>query len=531
MNSLPLLTERAAGDRIAQWRGAPVDTASFVAQAEQLARALPEASHCINLAENRYHFLLAWVAACLRGQVMLLPPNQLPAVLDELRREYPRHHVFDDAAAENLLESVAPVAEFSSPAVPIHWQLPADRVVAIVFTSGSTGKPQAHPKTWGSLFHNSRLAARDVLGGSHRQVVATVPSQHMYGLEASLLGALSAGCCIHDQKPFFPADVRAALEAMPEPRTLVTTPAHLKILTAAGIELPALHRVVSATAPLPTELAAQAESLWRTEVFEIFGCTEAGVMAHRRTTSGPRWRTLEGGTMVQADGAAEYRAPQLPAVTPLQDVIETHGDTEFVLLGRAADMIKVAGKRTSLQELTRQVSSVPGVEDAAVLLRDGEERPAAAVVAPGIDAPRLLAALRQIMEPVFVPRPLVVVNKLPRNELGKLPREALLNLFAAVDHSAVIRIPADHPSLAGHFPGNPLVPGVVLLDAVLAYIKERRLGVVQSLPSVKFLAPVRPGEEVQLRVEFDGTRARFIGRRDATPVLEGSVVLTEGDLP
>ena len=53
----------------------------------------------------------------------------------------------------------------------------------------------------------------------------------------------------------------------------------------------------------------------------------------------------------------------------------------------------------------------------------------------------------------------------------------------------------------------------------------------RSLPSVKFLAPVRPGEEVQLRVEFDGARARFTGRRDATPVFEGSVVLADGELP
>jgi len=521
MNPLPLIAERAAASRIANWRGAPVTAAEFMAQAAQLASALPDASHCINLAENRYHFLLGWVAACLREQVMLLPPNQLPAVLTELQEEYPRNHVFDDAAAERLLARSSLQTGTPAPSMPA-WQVPADRVVAIVFTSGSTGKPQAHPKTWGSLFHNSRLAARDVLGGSDRHIVATVPSQHMYGLEASLLGALSAGCCVHDHKPFFPADVRAALEAIPEPRTLVTTPAHLKILTAAGVSLPALHRVVSATAPLPAELAAQAESLWGTQVFEIFGCTEAGVMAHRRTTAGPRWRTLAGGTMVQADGAAEYRAPQLPAVTPLQDVIESHSDTEFVLLGRAADMIKVAGKRTSLQELTRQVSSVPGVDDAVVLVRDGEERPSAAVVAPGLDAPRVLAALRQIMEPVFVPRPLIVVGKLPRNELGKLPREALLRLFEAAD--ATIQVPADHASLPGHFPGNPLVPGVVLLDAVLAHIKERRPGVLRHMPSVKFLAPVKPGERLKLRVEFEGARARFTAMRDDKPVFEGTFV-------
>ena len=105
MSRLPLLAERPLSSRIANWRGLTVTAAAFVAQAEQLARVLPEARHCINLAENRYHFLLGWVAACLREQVMLLPPNQLPAVLDELQRQYPSHHVFDDAAAEKLRRS------------------------------------------------------------------------------------------------------------------------------------------------------------------------------------------------------------------------------------------------------------------------------------------------------------------------------------------------------------------------------------------------------------------------------------------
>ena len=116
----------------------------------------------------------------------------------------------------------------SSETIPAHWQLPAERIVAIAFTSGSTGDSTPHPKTWGSLFHNSRLAAAEVLGGTNRTLVSTVPPQHMYGLEASLLSALTAQSVLFDDKPFFPADVRRALEAMPAPRVLVTTPAHLQ---------------------------------------------------------------------------------------------------------------------------------------------------------------------------------------------------------------------------------------------------------------------------------------------------------------
>lgn len=427
MQVLPLLTIHAPDARIAHYGNAPVTAAQFVAHAQHLAQALPQAAHAINLAANRYHFLLGCVAAWLRRQIILLPSSQATGVIAALQGDYPGHHVIDDTFVERHLQHP------QEPAAPTHdWQLPADRVVAIAFTSGTTGAPQAHPKTWGSLFHNSRLAAEDVLGGLGLSIVATVPPQHMYGLEAALIGALSAGACLYDRKPFFPADVRDALTHMPPPRTLVTTPAHLKVLAEWDLELPPLQRVVSATAPLPVELARRIETRWRTAVVEIYGCTEAGVMAHRRTTATDRWRTLRGGTIAHVNGQAEYRAPQLATAASLQDVIESLGDGEFALHGRVGDMIKVAGKRASLQELTRQVQSVAGVVDAAVFIPETGERPVALVVAPGRAAADILDALRQQMEPVFVPRPLLVVERLPRNELGKLPRVALLRLLAQV---------------------------------------------------------------------------------------------------
>lgn len=75
-------------------------------------------------------------------------------------------------------------------------------------------------------------------------------------------------------------------------------------------------------------------------------------------------------------------------------------------------------------------------------------------------------------------------------------------------------IPPDHPALAGHFPGNPIVPGVVLLDAVL-----RAAGLGRArLPSVKFHAPLRPGEEFTIRIE----KQKFSVHRGATLIVSGS---------
>jgi acyl-coenzyme A synthetase/AMP-(fatty) acid ligase len=427
MQALRLLAIDGLDARIACYRNTTVRAAQFVAQAEHVARTLPRAAHSINLSENRYHFLLGWVAACLREQVTLLPSDRTDDVLSRLRREYPDHHSIDDELIGRLAsQSAASV----STTIPPHWQLPADRIVAIAFTSGSTGRSTPHPKSWGSLFHNSRLAAASVLGGSHRALVSTVPPQHMYGLEASLLSALTAQSLLYDGRPFYPADVRRALEAMPAPRVLLSTPAHLKVLAASAVELPPLERVVCATAPLPVALARRIEAAWNTQLVEIYGCTEAGVMAHRRPAQSESWRTFDGGTMTTATGVAEYRAPHLDAPVPLQDVLDLRSATEFFLRGRTADMIKVAGKRASLQDLTRQILAVPGVLDAVMFQPDTDGRPAAVVVAPGLTATTILHELRRHLDGAFVPRPLIVVDELPHNPVGKLPREELLALLA-----------------------------------------------------------------------------------------------------
>ena len=85
-------------------------------------------------------------------------------------------------------------------------------------------------------------------------------------------------------------------------------------------------------------------------------------------------------------------------------------------------------------------------------------------------------------------------------------------------------IAPDHPSLPGHFPGRPLVPGVVLLDRVIAAIEAQHgpLGPLR-LPQVKFVQPLLPGEDA--RIELDGAAPRWRFR-----VLRGEVLLASGEV-
>nr|WP_208854125.1 hypothetical protein [Thioalkalivibrio sp. ALJ1] len=73
--------------------------------------------------------------------------------------------------------------------------------------------------------------------------------------------------------------------------------------------------------------------------------------------------------------------------------------------------------------------------------------------------------------------------------------------MSSLIQSSVRCIAADHPSLPGHFPGHPVVPGVVILDQVAAVAQAHGLGPIEALPQVKFLAPLKP--DVDFRVEID----------------------------
>jgi acyl-coenzyme A synthetase/AMP-(fatty) acid ligase len=119
------------------------------------------------------------------------------------------------------------------------------------------------------------------------------------------------------------------------------------------------------------------------------------------------------------------------------DVLEVTGAGCFLLHGRVADLVNIAGKRSSLAYLNHQLNSIPGVLDGAFFLDDsrashaGISRVAACVVAPDLDAARVLQELRRRIDPVFLPRPLLFVARLPRNTTGKLPQQALRSLAAA----------------------------------------------------------------------------------------------------
>lgn len=410
----------------------PVTVGAFLDQASALAARLPEAGHAVNLCADRYFALLGFVAAVLRGHPTLLGggPGAAPAFLDMAARDYPGAYAMLDQDWPGL---AMPIRRVDEPATgpAVDWPaIPPGRVAAIAFTSGSTGRPTAHIKPWGALVWHAGAAAErfELRDGPVASVVATVPPQHMYGFETTMMLPLHAAVAIHSGATFFPSDVRDALASVPERRLLITTPLHLRALLADGLPMPRLEAVISATAPLPRETAEAVERDWGTQMLEIYGASEAGSMASRRTIQDERWLAYPG--MRLRPGIATV--PGIGDV-PLSDVLEFDADGRFRLMGRLSDLVKLGGKRASLAELNRALAGVQGVVDGAfVAPADLDSNPTsrltAYVVAPGRTADDILGALRGKLDPAFLPRRMILVDKLPRDGLGKLPQQALAAL-------------------------------------------------------------------------------------------------------
>ncbi len=436
---MPLIAQYRP-DRVVAWRGTEAVTqAQFLAAVRALSQTLPSAAAAVNLCEDRYCFMLAFAALCLRGQTNLLPSSTAVQVIEDIVASQPGSYILSD---RELAHAPCPViivdGRQSAPPAQTALEVSADHVAAVAYTSGSTGQPQAHAKSWRTLVETARLAAtRFSVGAAVPNIVATVPAQHMYGLETTVMMPLVSGSAASCSRPFFPRDLADALSAIPAPRLLITTPVHLRACLSSGITLPPLQMIISATAPMSPELAAKIEQRFGADLREIYGCTEAGSMAVRHTCDSEIWELHPGMRFVEAAGKVSVLAAHLPLAIELDDHIEVLTSNRFRLLGRGNDLLKVAGKRASLQALNRALLAIPGVEDGAVFVPDAgsqqESRPAALVVAPQLTEAEILKQLSASVDPVLLPRPLLRVERLPRDAVGKLPRAALLAALERAD--------------------------------------------------------------------------------------------------
>ncbi|MBA3506678.1 MAG: AMP-binding protein [Betaproteobacteria bacterium] len=543
--TLPLLRGFGAEETLAWHDGRPLSAQAFCAVATALAACVPSARYAFNLCESTTGFLLASAVALIAGQTLILPSTRLARTLDELLAAYPDSYCLVDTigernrAADVTEWAVSPQLDAARDATlnATAWPPPAiaaTQTAAILFTSGSTHAPKPHAKEWGELWQGAETFLRSF--GAPPPGVAilgTVPPQHMFGFETTCMLPLQSGRPVLEARPALPADLARALRTAAslgvDEVWLMTTPLQLHAFHRELTSVPGLARIISATMPLDPALARSVERDWQVTVEEIYGCTEGGILATRRPARSKYFTPAAGIKFATtASDATEVSGGHLPRSLIVTDrlrpeaPVDGDGSGRFEILGRDDDMVKIAGKRASLCGLTRELLRIPGVRDGVVFLPDPDaSRLAGAIVAPGLSAVSVRASLARSVDPAFVPRPLLIVAALPRDLNGKLPHADLLALLATAREPAksgvangaplLLRtsISSGHPTLPGHFPGHPIVPGVVLLELIETLLAQNGYQ-INACPQVKFLAQVAPGEPLDIRVDLaDAPIARF----------------------
>lgn len=437
----------------------------FLNDVYAVMQQLPSGLYLINLCEDRYYFTVLFAAAMLKKKITLLPNNRSPHAIAELQKNFSDSFCLDDSYISNLRTSL------SIDAIP---EIDSSQLVAILYTSGSTGTPVPCEKTWGELANHCVHTAASLHLTKHDKVcvVATVSPQHMYGLEHSVILPMQMGFALSAEKPFFMDDIRAALQKNEEV-VLFSTPLQLKQCVNTDVVFPKVRLLVSSTAALETSLAIQLEEKFNTALYEIYGCTEAGCVATRQSTQTETWTLSDdyqlSDVLIKPEGKIK-----------LLDDIEKINERHFILKSRLQDNINIAGNRMSLSDLNIKLTSIPGVEDGIFYFLD--PRLIAFVVAKNLSDEEIKSALRQMLNPVFLPRKIIRVDKLPRNEMGKINGNAIKKLIPMN-----FTIANTHMSLPGHFPDNPVVPGVVILQHVMENFKKYYPEyVVRELINVKF---------------------------------------------
>jgi acyl-coenzyme A synthetase/AMP-(fatty) acid ligase len=263
MQALPLFAHARPDSTLAWRNGRAISARRFLFDVHELVRRLPAGRHVLNLCADRYRFTVGLAASLISGRCSLLPPTHTPEVVRQLRAFAPDAFCLTDDADCTLELPLLFYREADNEPAPAGgaWSVPridAGQLAAFIFTSGSTGVPVPHRKTFGRLVRCVQIETAQLapIGRTACAILGTVPPQHMYGFESTVLLPLQSGSALCAERPFFPADIAAGLQRLPRPRVLVTTPVHLRSLLAAEVSLPALDLVVSATAEDAGRLAA-----------------------------------------------------------------------------------------------------------------------------------------------------------------------------------------------------------------------------------------------------------------------------------
>ncbi|MCA8061988.1 AMP-binding protein [Burkholderia sp. AU38729] len=542
-----------AGTVVCRDGGVVLTLGDFRARADAIARAV-EAADAQRVAistDDPYDFACAFFAVAAAQREIVIPASNAPGYLDDLAHAY---DLLLDAHALAACERVSG-AEIASRTI-------GEAAAITLYTSGSSGTAKPVRKSLAQFDAEVRTLQRewaDRVGAA--VTLSSVPHHHIYGLLFRILWPLAAGRSFDRATVIEPLQMQQRLAAYGA-GAVVSTPSQLMrwpALPGFPMHAPAPCVFFSSGGPLPADAATAYSEAFGVAPFEIFGSTETGGIAWRRQDVSSAWQPLTGiDVRCDDDGALCVRSAHLGHDDWHRTDDTAHFDAygRFELAGRRDRVVKLDGKRVSLPELEARILRHPYVEQAAAVVVDGATRAHVGVVAVLTEVGHaalaadgriaVAAALRHDLAAYFdataLPRHWRFRHAMPFDARGKLPAAALAAAFDVAPEgfellaswrgadalNYELRVPPALAHFEGHFPGLPILPGVVQIDwaARLAARDLPTVHEVRSIDHLKFKAPVPPGAMLALRIAYDPARgcARFAFRCNGRECTSGTLV-------
>jgi acyl-coenzyme A synthetase/AMP-(fatty) acid ligase/3-hydroxymyristoyl/3-hydroxydecanoyl-(acyl carrier protein) dehydratase len=545
--------------------GAVLDRAAFRARVSALVTLMQtqDAQRYALCVDDPFDFACALFALFACGKEPVIPANATPGYLADLADAYDA--VLTDADLPHGVrdadtDAYADVTHAPGAAHTIDPQAPLT-----LYTSGSSGTPKPIRKTLAQF--NAEVHTLEKQWGAlvgDATMLASVPHHHIYGLLFRVLWPLAAGRAFDRAISLEPVHLQAQIEQCGA-TVVVSTPAQLSrwpALPGFAALTPAPRAFFSSGGPLALEAAQEYATAYGAAPLEIYGSTETGGIAWRRQDQTDAWQPVTGIEVRRdEDGALNVRSPHLDHAGwhRTDDKIAFDADGRFRLQGRLDRVLKLDGKRVSLPELEARLALHPYVAQAAIVPLEGASRErVGAVVAlteAGSEALRaegrvpLAQTLRRHLAAYFdmvvLPRHWRFRLALPFDARGKLPVAAVAAAFEpradgvevlAEARSAdtlhyELRVPPTLVHFAGHFPGLPILPGVVQVHWAM-HLAAEHVPAVHALASIdrlKFMAPVSPGAVLNLTLAHDAARGRvqFTYRLSGRECASGVIVYRE----
>ena len=492
---------------------------------------------------NAYHFSTILVALWSLEKTVCLPCNQQPGLIKTIANDV---DVFIGEFEHIDAITEIPTQVFPSQNIPL--SLNTDKCLLQIYTSGSSGKPEKIYKTIQQL--SNEIHTLHTLWGqrtTQHQILSSVSHQHIYGLLFSVLWPLAEGwilnghCIAHFEE--MPAHILPKIKAL-----LISSPTHLSRIpdNIHHESAKQISAVFCSGAPLAYKHSSQAEHIFNSKVTEVYGSTETGGIAWKEQTSNTEnlWHAMPKVQLRKnKDSCLEVYSPHLQDTTAWftsSDRIILTTQTSFTLLGRSDRIVKVEGKRISLDEIESLLLRLDSIAEVKLTLLENRRTEIGAVIVLSQQAKQditingksafnqtLKDYLIQYIERPLLPRRWRYVENLPVNTQGKLSQHMLTALFMnpsmqkshqrptlplerqchkidTAEYKIILFTQEDLLYFDGHFDKTPILPGVVQVHWAEHYAQQlfSITGDFLRLEAIKFQKIIAPSTELIFEIKY-----------------------------